>query len=258
MDNQQFPQTPPPPSPTGEVRVPVTVNTPATKAIVTFTLIGFTLLIYGLQYLSQTLSAGNYDWLSILGAKVNEYIMRGEFWRLITPMFLHGSILHIGFNMYALFVIGPTLERYYGHGKFLLLYFIGGFAGNTLSFLLSPNPSLGASTAVFGLVAAQAVFVYKNRMMFGPRARGMLTNLGLIVVVNLVIGMQPGIDNWGHLGGLIGGAVFAWVAGPVLKLHTTEKGYELLDSRRKEEVWWGFLLSAGLFVAIVIGRLLAG
>ena len=86
----------------------------------------------------------------MLGAKVNELILAGQVWRLITPILLHASILHIGFNMYALFVIGPQLERFYGHGRFLLLYLIAGFTGNVLSFVLSPNPSLGASTSVLG------------------------------------------------------------------------------------------------------------
>lgn len=251
-------QYPPEPSNDGTVRVPVTIRTAVQKSYITYILIGFTILVYGLQWLSQSLSSGGYDWPFLLGAKINEYILLGQLWRLITPVFLHGNVLHIAFNMYALFSLGPALERYYGHSKFLLLYFIGAFAGNTLSFLLSPNPSLGASTAVFGLVAAEAVFIYKNRQMFGSRARSMLMNLGLIIVVNLVIGLQPGIDNWGHLGGLFGGAVFAWMAGPVMKVETTIRGYELVDSRTRRDVLWGFLLSAGLFIAVVIGRMLAG
>ena len=89
------------------------------------------------------------------------------------------------------------MEGYYGHSRFLLLYIIGAFCGNTLSFVLSPSASLGASTAIFALVAAEGVFIYRNRSMFGTRARSMLSNLVLIVVVNLVIGLQPGIDNWG-------------------------------------------------------------
>ncbi len=69
--------------------------------------IGLTIFVFALQYLSQYLSANHYDWPYLLGAKVNELILAGQVWRLFTPMLLHGSILHIGFNMYALFVIGP-------------------------------------------------------------------------------------------------------------------------------------------------------
>lgn len=250
----QYQQETPPPDVS---RVPLTVRLPATKPTATYVLIGFTVIIYGLQWLSQWLTSGAYDWPFLLGGKINQLILQGQLWRLITPVFLHGNVLHIAFNMYALYSLGQSLERYYGHWKYLLLYFIGGFAGNTLSFLLSKNPSMGASTAVFGLVAAEAVFIYKNRELFGPRARMMLMNLGLIIVVNLIIGLNPGIDNWGHLGGLFGGAVFAWISGPLLKVQTTMRGYELIDTRSKSEVFWGFLLSAGLFVAVVIGRFIA-
>ena len=198
-------------SPAEEIpsRVPVRFGTAAVKPTVTYVIIGLTIIVFGLQYLSQYLSPNHYDWPYMLGAKVNELILAGQVWRLFTPMLLHGSIMHIGFNMYALYVIGSSLERHYGHWRFLLLYLLGGFTGNVISFILSPNPSIGASTAVFGLVAAEAVFIYKNRKLFGSRARGMLMNLGLVILVNLVLGLSPGIDNWGHLGGLAGGLIFA-------------------------------------------------
>jgi rhomboid protease GluP len=252
--------TPESPQP-GEVRVPVTMRAAVNKPVVTYTILVVTILVFGLQWLSQTTTSGQ-DWPFALGGKINEFILQGQLWRLITPVLLHGSLMHIAFNMYALFVIGPSLERHYGHYRFLMLYLIGAFAGNTLSFVLSPNPSLGASTAIFGLVAAEAVFIFKNRQLFGSRARSMLINLGLIIVVNLALGLgvQSGIDNWGHLGGLIGGFIFAWVAGPIYKVEPIAgpTGFELLDSRTKNEVWWGFLLSGGLFAAVVIGRLLVG
>jgi len=238
--------------------VPVAVKLPAKKPMVTYVLIGVTVLVYLLQGLSTSLSQNGYDWPFMLGGKINELILQGQVWRLVTPALLHGSLLHIAFNMYALFSLGSSLERYYGHSRFLLLYVIGAFCGNSLSFLLSPNPSLGASTAVFGLVAAEGVFIYRNRKLFGARARTMLTNLVLIVIVNLMIGLQPGIDNWGHLGGLIGGGAFAWMAGPLLQVQQTYTGYELTDSRTNNNLLWGILLSAGLFTAIVIGRFITG
>jgi rhomboid protease GluP len=163
--------------------------------------------------------------------------------------------------MYALYVIGSSLERHYSHKRFLLLYVLSGFTGNVLSFILSPNPSIGASTAVFGLVAAEAVFIYRNRKLFGSRARGMLMNLGLVILVNLVLGLSPGIDNWGHLGGLAGGFIFAWVAGPLYTMAiapNSTAGYTLLDAHGGKEVLWGTMLSGGLFLAMVIGRFLVG
>ncbi len=89
------------------------------------------------------------DILLLYGAKINELISQGQFWRLLTPMLLHGSMLHIVFNMYALYVIGPGLEVHYGHLRFLMLYLLAGFAGNVVSFTLTPSPP-GASTAIFG------------------------------------------------------------------------------------------------------------
>lgn len=237
-----------------EVRLPDAVKTPW----VTYVTLGVTILVYLLQMLSQSLFGQNTDLPFIYGGKINSFILQGQVWRLITPILLHGSILHIAFNMYALFSIGPSLEKAYGHLRFLLLYLLGGFAGNTLSFLLSPNASLGASTAIFGLVAAEVVFIYRNKAMFGKRASSMLANLGLIIVVNLVLGLNPGIDNWGHLGGLIGGAIFAWVAGPVYQLGVGSGGYELQDKHTQQEIIWGALLTFGIFAAIAIGRILAG
>jgi rhomboid protease GluP len=251
--------TPAAPQP-GEVRVPVSIRSAVKKPFITYTLLAVTILIYGVQYLSQALYSGQ-DWPFLLGGKINELILQGQLWRLFTPVLLHGGLLHIAFNMYALFSLGPSLERHYGHSRFLLLYMIGGFAGNALSFVLSPNPSLGASTAIFGLVAAEAVFIFKNRQLFGSRAGSMLTNLVLIVIVNLSLGfgVNSGIDNFGHLGGLVGGFIFAWVAGPLYSVEPGgATGYELVDKRTKYEVWWGVLLSGGLFAAVVIGRMLVG
>jgi rhomboid protease GluP len=250
----------PGPAANGQARVPVRLHAAADKPIVTYVIMALTIVVFGLQYLSQSLSANHYDWPYLLGAKINELILAGQVWRLITPVLLHASILHIGFNMYALFIIGPQLERFYGHKRYLLLYLIAGFTGNVLSFVLSTSPSIGASTSVFGLVAAEAVFIYTNRKLFGERARGMLVNLGVVILVNLALGLQPGIDNWGHLGGLAGGLIFAWFAGPVFKMSiaTDALNYQLVDSRDKKEILWGALLSGGLFLAVVIGRFLAG
>jgi len=254
-----FSQNPEPAS-ANQARVPVKLRTAAEKPIVTYVILAVTVLVFGLQYLSQSMSANHYDWPFLLGAKINDLILAGQVWRLITPILLHASILHIGFNMYALFIIGPQLERFYGHWRYLLLYLVAGFTGNVLSFVLSDNPSIGASTSVFGLVAAEAVFIYTNRKLFGAKARGMLINLGVVILVNLALGLQPGIDNYGHLGGLAGGLIFAWFAGPVFKMSvsTDALNYQLMDSRGKKDVLWGTMFSAGLFLAVVIGRFLAG
>ncbi len=167
-----------------------------------------------------------------LGIKDDSLIRAGQLWRLVTPVFLHGSILHIAFNMYALFIYGRGLEARYGHGRFLLLYFLSAYAGNVLSFLLTANPSLGASTAIFGLIAAEGVFIIQNRKLFGNRVTRSLWNLVYIAGVNLLIGFTTsGVDNWGHVGGLLGGLIFAWFGGPHWKVEGFYPSLSLVDER---------------------------
>jgi rhomboid protease GluP len=243
-----------------EGRAPVFLRTKAKQPIVTYVILGVTISMFGLQYLSQALLT-NVDLPFVLGGKINELILRGQIWRLITPVLLHGSILHLAFNMYALYSIGRGLEQFYGHWRYLALYLVAGYTGNVLSFLLSDNPSLGASTAIFGLAAAQGALIFKNRKLFGGRSQSMLINLGLVLAINLSIGFSAnsGIDYWGHIGGLVGGAVFAWVAGPRFMVKANnENGIELVDVVGRDGLRWAVLLSAGLFTAAVIGKFIAG
>jgi rhomboid protease GluP len=209
---------------------------------------GFAIVIYLVQMVSQNLLGIDYP--AALGMKVNESIVNGQLWRLITPMFLHGSILHLGFNMYALFIFGPGLERHYGHGRYLALLVISGFAGNVVSFIFSAAPSLGSSTAIFGLIGAQGVFFYKNRAIFGRMGQRALINILTIAGINLVIGLSPGIDNWGHIGGLIGGTLFAWFGGPVLRVEGIYPTLNLEDERESAQI-----VAAGTGVLILFGLL---
>ncbi len=250
----------PPQSGPVEVRVPVTLRTTVKKPVVTYSLLVATILIYGLQFLSQQLTGGQIDWPFVLGGKINQFILGGQFWRLITPILLHGSLLHLAFNMYALYSIGPSLERYYGHSRYISLYLIAGFTGNVASFILTISPSLGASTAIFGMVAAEGVLILRNRRMYGSKAKSMLINLGLVILVNLSLGLSAGsgIDNWGHLGGLLGGLLFAWLAGPIYRLTQNNEtgGYELVDGNTRKRYWLGLLLTFGLFAIAAAVKIL--
>jgi rhomboid protease GluP len=214
--------------------------------VVTFALMGLTICVFLVQMGSQFLLG--YDLPAQIGVKANELILSGQLWRLFTPMLLHGSILHLGFNMYALYVLGPGLERYYGHGRFLALYVLSGFAGNVFSFMFTAEPSLGSSTAVFGLLGAQGVFLYRNRVLFGGVAQRAFINVVMIAAINLVIGLQPGIDNWGHIGGLIGGTLFAWYGGPLLQVDGFYPPYRLTDQRDSRDALLAGLAIAALFV----------
>jgi len=237
--------TPPPPQPR---TVPIVL--PAATPRVTYTILGVTVAVYLLQLLTQ-FTVG-YDVPVALGAKANDAIRAGQLWRFFTPMLLHGSILHIGFNMYALFIFGIGLERRYGHGRFLLLYLLSGFAGAVFSFLFSSAYSIGASGAIFGLVSAEGIFLIQNRKLFGSRMRGALNNVIFVVAINLFLGLQPGIDNWGHMGGLMGGLIFAWFAGPHWEVQGISPNLQVVDQREPREIIVGVAV-----VTIIFGILAA-
>lgn len=232
----------PPPAP------PVAVNQQLVTPVVSYVILAVTVIVYVLQMGSEFLLG--YDLPAILGMKINEYILAGQLWRLVTPMFLHGSILHIGFNMYALVIIGLPLEKRFGHVRFLLLYLSGAFAGNVFSFLLTDNPSLGASTAIFGLLGAEAVFLYRHRELFGRQARAALMNIAQVAVINFLIGLSPGIDNWGHLGGLFGGLLFTWFGGPLLKVEGLYPYFRLEDERDTGAAYTSLALVLAIFGAL--------
>ncbi|GAB4581375.1 MAG: rhomboid family intramembrane serine protease [Anaerolineales bacterium] len=245
--------------PPGEVARPAhaAYTPPARTPYVTYTIMGITIFIFVLQLGTETFLGT--DLPALYGMKVNEWIAEGQLWRLFTPMLLHGGLIHILFNMYALRSLGPALEQHYGHSRFLALYLLAGFAGNVVSLALSPNPSLGASTSLFGLFGAEGVFLYHNRALFGERARAGLRQILTLAAINLFIGLSPGIDNWGHVGGLIGGALFAWFAGPLLKVEGTFPAYSIQDRREPINVWVTAagvgILFAGIAVGVIFLRL---
>ncbi len=226
------------------------VRFPQRRPYVTYAIIGVTVLVFILQLVSNAVLKGDYP--AALGAKINQYIVDyGEYWRFLTPVLLHstGNLLHIAGNMYGLYIFGPNLERFYGHYRFLGLYVLAGFTGNVLSFVFSPNPSIGASTAIFGLLVAEGIFIYRNRFLHGGDVRSMLVNILILVVLNLALGLSPGIDNWGHLGGLLGGAAFAWWAGPKFKLEGLPPAFHLADARPK---WVQWLTLGAVFAAFSV------
>jgi len=250
-----YPEQDPPESrtqpPIGEpAHVPVRINLATTRPVITYVIMGVTIFVYLLQLAGQYLL--DFDFALYLGAKINEAIAAGQVWRLVTPMLLHGSWLHIGFNMYALFIFGTRLERFYGHWRFLTMYLLGAFTGNVLSYTFSSAVSVGASTAIFGLLGAEGVFLYRNWKVFGPAARRDLNNLILLAVVNLIIGLTARFDNWGHLGGLLGGVAFAWLAGPVLVVVSDETGYSLKDSHGNVDAIRAAILVGAVFVVIAL------
>jgi rhomboid protease GluP len=173
----------------------------------TYCLIGMMVIVFVLM----TLAGGstNYRNLILFGAKVNELIAAGQYWRFITCIFIHIGFTHLFFNVYALVVLGKFAEKIFGHGKFFLIFFGSGLSGSLLSYLLSPKISAGASGAIFGLLGAIVVYGWKNKYLWRS---GLLTNLLVVLGINLFLGVvSPDIDNFGHLGGLLGGMVLGFL-----------------------------------------------
>ncbi len=235
----------------------VRVTLPTARPYMTYSLIGITTVVYLLQLASQSLFGT--DLPAALGAKANDLIRAGQLWRLLTPILLHASIPHIGFNMYALWLFGVGLERHFGRWRFLLLYLLGGFTGNVLSFLLSSGLSVGASTAIFGLVGAEGIFLLQNRKLFSNQFGSAIGNVIFVVAVNLALGVvTPGIDNWGHVGGLLGGLIFTWFAGPLWQVRETVQPGEmapalhLVDEREPRMVITGAAAVILIFGVIAV------
>lgn len=226
----------------------VMIHYPQTKPLITYFLMGICIGIYLAQMGSEALLGT--DLPALLGMKVNEAILNGQVWRFFTPMFLHGSLFHIGFNMYALYIFGPSLEGRFGRGRFLLLFLLSGFVGNVISFIFSPAPSLGSSTAIFGLLGAEMIFAYRNQALLGSSARRVLVNVIAVAGINLLIGLSPSIDNWGHIGGLMGGTIFTWFGGPILAVEGIYPDLSITDRRDPGTTLRAALGVGGFFLAL--------
>lgn len=171
------------------------------KPFLTFTFLVINTVIYTLVLMN-----GGVDDLATLlrfGAKSNGLIIEGEWWRFLTPVFLHLGGLHFMFNMIALYFLGNAVERIYGSSRFFFIYILAGISGSVASFAFTDNLSAGASGAIFGCFGALLVFgQHYPKLFFRTMGRDILFFLGLNLALGFII---PNIDNSGHLGGLLGG-----------------------------------------------------
>lgn len=182
--------------------------------IATFVILVTNVLIFTLMELSGGSKSPGV--LLDFGASYGPYIQRGEYWRLVMPMFLHIGFLHLLLNSVGLVVLGRILESVYGYGRFSLLYVACGIGSSFVSMKFSPAVAAGASGAIFGMAGAMLSIGYLHRAAVPRRWRrsfggGILP----LIVLNLLLGYSiPGIDNWGHLGGLITGMLLSAVLAP--------------------------------------------
>jgi rhomboid protease GluP len=178
----------------------------------TFTYFFFGLNIFIFIVMAFAGGSTNGPTLMAFGVKSNAEIANGQWWRFVTPIFLHIGLLHILFNSYALWVVGPQVEKLYGGARFVIIYVLTGVAGVAASYFYHPeNESAGASGAIFGLFGVLLVFGIRHRHDIPPffkRAVG--TGVLPVILINLVIGFSiPAIDNSAHIGGLLAGAALA-------------------------------------------------
>jgi len=151
--------------------------------------------------------------LWVLGAKLGPSIwIDHQYWRLVTAGFLHGGVLHIAFNSYALFVLGSQVEEVFATPRFLVIYFVSTVAGFFLSAVRNQGLSIGASAGIMGLIAAMVAFGHASQSPIGRQIRNQY--LGWLAL-NLVWGFlgSAQIDNYAHIGGFAGGFAVAWFAG---------------------------------------------
>jgi rhomboid protease GluP len=169
-------------------------QTPVTTTLLILIALGF-----GLQlWLGDTATA--------FGANYGPAVRDGEYWRLLTSMFLHGGFLHLFLNAWALYQLAGLFELLLGSGRLLVVYFVSGIAGSLASVLWRDVPSVGASGAIFGVMGALIAFLLKRRENLTPQAKSLLMQLVIWAGINVFLGAStPGIDNAAHLGGCAAG-----------------------------------------------------
>lgn len=196
--------------------------------------------------------------LTMYGAKDNSLILQGQYWRFVTPIFLHVNALHVGMNMLNLLLLGNFLERILGHLRFLLIYLVTGIISVIASFYFAPQEiSVGASGAIFGLVGAYSIFVLAHRRAFLYGGIPSLLWLVFVIGANLSVGLFiQNVDNYAHVGGLVSGCWLGWWFAP---LYRPSPDYTLRDVHRLSQSWPLALLTIlGTLVLALIALYLMG
>jgi rhomboid protease GluP len=232
-------------------REPVRLRIPMQTPRIVYVLIGINIVMYlATMLLASASGVGFNQALLLLGGKFGPAIDAGEYWRFLTPIFLHGGLIHLAFNSYALYALGPESERIYGSARFLAIYILAGLAGSIASYVRSPGLSIGASGAIFGLIGTLAAFFYTARSLLGVEtSRERVNQLIGLAVVNIVLGFAlPGIDNAAHVGGLIVGGIAGLAMAPRYRID--ERVYPPVVVRADRPVM-GWMLAAIILVVLV-------
>ena len=184
--------------------------------IMTKILITINIVIFVLQLVL------GWDVVANFGANYAPFVKSGKFYVLFTSMFIHGNLIHLLFNMYALYIIGPQVESFYGKIKYLAIYFGSGILGALLSDIFLQNSiSVGASGAIFGLLSSIVYFGYHYRAYLDTVIRSQIMPL---IIFNIFLGIViPNIDTFCHIGGLIGGVLVSMACGIKYKSSKSER-----------------------------------
>lgn len=199
-------------------------------------------------FIGQSISGGNpltggLDPFLQQGALVKSQVLAGQWWRLITPIFLHFGLMHILFNGIALFALGIQLEQLMGSKRFLWIFFLTGIGGDILVLLLENRPAItaGASGAIFGLLGALIGFFYRHRDRTGAWGRANLQSLLITAGINLLFTISiPGISIYGHLGGFATGLFLGYFLSPLDIKKTIGDGAQTAVVKTRDFLsnWW--------------------
>lgn len=195
------------------------------KPYTTYIIIGLCILIFASDYGLRLYFAWKYNYdLSIIkaiGIKSNELIKMGQWWRIVTAIFLHGDLSHLGFNMLGLFIWGRYIETLYGKWRYIVIFLLAGLLSTTASFAFTQANSLGASGAIYGLFGALLYFRKYDKDLFN-KIFGV--QILIFIAISLALGfMQPYVDNIGHIGGIIGGYLAANAVGLLSQMYNKPK-----------------------------------
>lgn len=174
---------------------------------------------------TRTITDADPNILARLGGNNILLLKNGEIWRLFTSMFLHASLIHLLVNMYSLNILGRQIETFLGKGKFIIIYIVSGLCGSLLSAVTMADNiiAIGASGAIFGLAGSLLYFGYHYRTYLGDALKRQIIP---VIVINLLIGsMLNGIDNFCHIGGLVGGILITMALG----IDGKSKSYEKIN-----------------------------
>ncbi len=206
------------------------------KPIVTFIIIGILVLMFFMQFIFTPI-----ELLYYLGVQ-KDLVRYGEIYRLLTGAFLHLDILHLLCNLYALYVVGKLSESYFGKWKFTLIYLFSALTGSLLSISMGDNFSIGASGAIFGLLGSLLYFGYHYRVYFG---NVLLKQIVPVIIFNLAIGfMIDDIDNFAHIGGLIGGLLISKAVG----INSKDKKSDKINGIILSVIYLAFLIFLAFFM----------